>query len=61
MGEKTSRRDFIKISALVVVGLALANPILNWVPSFFPKEEKPIDESKAKKFPTFCEFGTHLF
>jgi thiosulfate reductase/polysulfide reductase chain A len=54
-GKKTSRRDFIKISALGAGGLALANPILNWVPSFFPKEEKPIDESKAKKFPTFCE------
>ncbi len=54
-GKKTSRRDFIKISALGVGGLALANPVLNWVPGFLPKEQKPLDESKAKRFPTFCE------
>ncbi len=53
--KKTSRRDFIKISALGAGGLALANPIMNWVPGFLPKQEKPIDESKAKRFPTFCE------
>jgi thiosulfate reductase/polysulfide reductase chain A len=53
--KKTSRRDFIKISALGAGGLALANPVLNWVPGFLPKEKKSIDESKAKRFPTFCE------
>ncbi len=53
--KKTSRRDFIKISALGAGGLAMANPIMNWVPGFLPKEHKPIDESKAKRFPTFCE------
>jgi len=35
--------------------LALANPVLNWVPGFLPKEKKSIDESEAKRFPTFCE------
>ncbi len=54
-GKKTSRRDFIKISALGAGGLALANPVMNWVPGFLPKEQKPLDESKAKRFPTFCE------
>jgi len=54
-GKKTSRRDFIKISALGAGGLALANPVMNWVPGFLPKEHKPLDESKAKRFPTFCE------
>ena len=53
--KKTSRRDFIKISALGAGGLAMANPIMNWVPGFLPKEHKPVDESKAKRFPTFCE------
>ncbi|MBN2668698.1 MAG: molybdopterin-dependent oxidoreductase [Bacteroidales bacterium] len=53
--KKTSRRDFIKISALGAGGLALANPVLNWVPGFLPKEKTPVDESKAKRFPTFCE------
>lgn len=53
--KKTSRRDFIKISALGAGGLALANPIMNWVPGFLPKEHIPVDESKAKRFPTFCE------
>lgn len=53
--KKTTRREFIKISALGAGGLALANPILNWVPGFLPKEKKPLDESKAKRFPTFCE------
>ena len=33
----------------------MANPIMNWVPGFLPKEHKPMDESKAKRFPTFCE------
>ncbi len=53
--KKTSRKDFIKISAVGAGSLALANPVLNWVPGFFPKEKKPIDESEAKRFPTFCE------
>ena len=53
--KKTSRRDFIKISALGAGGLAMANPIMNWVPGFLPKQQKPVDESKAKRFPTFCE------
>ena len=53
--KKTSRRDFIKISALGAGGLALANPVLNWMPGFLPQDKKPLDESKAKRFPTFCE------
>jgi thiosulfate reductase/polysulfide reductase chain A len=28
---------------------------MNWVPGFLPKEHVPVDESKAKRFPTFCE------
>ncbi len=53
--KKTSRRDFIKISTLGVGGLTMLNPVLNWVPGFMPKEKTPVDESKAKRFPTFCE------
>ena len=53
--KKTTRREFIKISAIGAGGLALANPVLNWVPGFMPKEKKPLNESKAKRFPTFCE------
>ncbi len=53
--KKTTRREFIKISAIGAGGLALANPVLDWVPGFLPKEKKPLDESKAKRFPTFCE------
>ncbi len=53
--KKKTRRDFIKISAIGVGGLALANPVLDWVPSFLPKEKTPIDESKAERTPTICE------
>ena len=53
--KKTTRRDFIKISAVGTAGLAVANPILNWVPGFLPKEKKPLDESKFEKTPTICE------
>lgn len=47
---KTTRRDFIKISTAGAGGLALANPIMN-----FLKDEEPMDDSKAKRYPTYCE------
>ncbi len=53
---KTTRRQFIKISSMGVGGLALAaTPILNWVPSFLKKDNDIPDDSKAKRYPTYCE------
>ncbi len=51
---KTNRRKFIKISSIGAGGLAMAKPVLNWMPSFL-ENEKPIDDSKAKRYPTYCE------
>lgn len=51
---KTNRRKFIKISSVGAGSLALAKPVLGWLPKFLENEE-PLDDSKAKKFPTYCE------
>lgn len=48
---KTTRRDFIKISAVGAGGLALSTPAFN----FFGPNEEPMDDTKAKRFPTYCE------
>ncbi len=51
---KTTRRDFLKISSVAAGGLVFA-PVLNWVPGFL-KSDKPIpDDSKAKRYPNYCE------
>ena len=51
---KTNRRKFIKISSLGAGSLAMAKPVLNWIPSFL-ENEKPMDDSKANRYPTYCE------
>ncbi|MCK5775079.1 MAG: molybdopterin-dependent oxidoreductase, partial [Bacteroidales bacterium] len=50
-----TRREFIKISAVAAGGVAMIKPALSWSPDFLKKDIKPLDESKAKRFPTFCE------
>jgi thiosulfate reductase/polysulfide reductase chain A len=50
-----TRRDFIKISAVAAGGLAALKPALSYSGAFFAKNTDPLDESKAKRFPTFCE------
>jgi len=35
--------------------LALVKPAMSWSPDFLKKDIKPLDESKAQRFPTFCE------
>ena len=53
---KTTRRDFIKISAMGAGGVMLsASPLLAWVPSFLKLKDDRPDDSKAKKYPNFCE------
>lgn len=52
--KKTNRRKFIKISSVGAGSLALAKPVFGWLPKFL-ESEKPLDDSKAKKFPTYCE------
>jgi len=47
---KTSRREFLKISAFGLGGLAFINPFVKWL-----AEDQPTDDSKAKRFPTYCE------
>ncbi len=51
---KSNRRDFIKVSSVGVGSLALAKPVLGWLPGFL-KNEEPIDDSKATRYPTYCE------
>ena len=51
---KTNRRKFIKISSLGAGSLAMAKPVLGWMPSFL-ENDKPIDDSKANRYPTYCE------
>ena len=51
---KTNRRKFIQISSAGVAGLAMAKPVLGWLPKFL-ENEKPMDDSKAQRFPTYCE------
>ncbi len=37
-------------------GLALATtPVLNWVPGFLKSDDEMPDDSKAKRYPTYCE------
>lgn len=50
-----TRRQFIKISAVATGGLAVIKPALSWAPDFLKKDITPLDESKAQRFPTFCE------
>ncbi len=50
----TNRRDFIKISALGAGALAITKPVFGWLPDFM-KNKEPMDDSKAKRFPTYCE------
>ena len=47
--KKTTRRDFIKISAAGTAGLAFAGPILEWVPPFLKQDYVPLSEDKAEK------------
>ncbi len=46
---KTNRRDFIKLSSLGLGAITLSSPF------FWMKENKPLDDSKAKRYPTYCE------
>ncbi len=48
---KTNRRDFIKIASAGTGGLLLATPSFN----FFKDNEEPIDDTKVKRYPTYCE------
>ncbi|OYT16043.1 MAG: nitrate reductase [Bacteroidetes bacterium 4572_77] len=50
-----TRREFIKISTVAAGGVAMIKPALSWAPDFLKKDIKPLDESKAQRFPTFCE------
>ncbi len=53
---KTTRRDFIKISSMGAGGLAIATtPLLAWVPKFLKIDDVIPDDSKAKRYPTYCE------
>ena len=52
---KTSRRDFIKISSVGVGALAMLGPVTNTVSSFLEDNKTPLAESEAKRYPTFCE------
>ncbi len=53
---KTTRRDFIKISSMGAGGLAVATtPLLAWVPKFLKIDDVIPDDSKAKRYPTYCE------
>ncbi|GAB7087479.1 molybdopterin-containing oxidoreductase family protein [Marinifilum fragile] len=49
-----SRREFIKLSAIGAGGLVLANPLLNAMIGQVNAAE-PMDASKIKRFPTYCE------
>ena len=51
---KKSRREFIKLSAIGAGGLVLANPLLNAMIGQVNAAE-PLDASKIKRFPTYCE------
>ncbi len=51
---KTNRRKFIKVSSVGAGGLAMAKPVLGWLPKFL-ENDKPLDDSKAKRYPTYCE------
>ncbi len=48
---KTNRRDFIKIASAGTGGLLLSAPAFKW----FEKMEEPIDDTKVKRYPTYCE------
>ena len=50
----TSRREFIKISSVSAGSLAIVSPALGWMPGFF-KNKEPGDDSKATRYPTYCE------
>lgn len=52
---KTTRRDFIKISSAGVGSVALATSGLNWVPGFIKGNHEPMDDTKAKRYPNYCE------
>ncbi|NPA68959.1 MAG: molybdopterin-dependent oxidoreductase [Chlorobi bacterium] len=53
---KTTRRDFIKITSMGAGGLAIATtPVLNWLPGFLKEDAEIPDDSKAKKYPNYCE------
>jgi len=47
------RRDFIKISSLGIGGIALSNPIFNWLDHSISNELNPINN--GIKIPTYCE------
>ncbi len=51
---KKSRREFIKLSAIGAGGLVLANPLLNAMIGQVNAAE-PLDATKIKRFPTYCE------
>ncbi|MEA3444072.1 MAG: molybdopterin-dependent oxidoreductase, partial [Bacteroidota bacterium] len=51
---KTNRRQFIKVSSIGAGGIAMAKPVMGWMPKFL-ENEKPMDDSKAKRYPTYCE------
>jgi thiosulfate reductase/polysulfide reductase chain A len=50
-----TRREFIKISAVTAGALTVMQPVMSWSPDFLKKDIEPLDESKAQRFPTFCE------
>ncbi len=51
---KTNRRQFIKVSSIGAGAVAITKPVFGWIPKFL-KNEEPLDDSKAKRFPTYCE------
>ena len=53
---KTTRRDFIKISAIGAGGLSMSSlPFVNLMPGLFDEDQLIPDDSKLKRIPTYCE------